>query len=304
LADSIWAAYFSSIGPLAVLTLIYTLIAALWLVYRSAPERPSLRLKAAFGVILLSASSWTFLGASLVLCQVYSADYLAYVPGTVSKVFGLSTASAGLIGGPLALGLWILSPRLALARLQLKPANNARLLKIVANLKPITGLGVKVLECETEGPVALAVEGCVPAIVVSGGLTELLDDQELEAVLAHEVAHIKARDTWLKLFATCYRRLFPFDPIILMAEAAIHRETELRADEMAARTTGKPLALASALLKIHELGAPRLPLLASSLLISYARGVLRMSPPLKLRIERLLKMAETMRVGMARESQT
>jgi Zn-dependent protease with chaperone function len=48
------------------------------------------------------------------------------------------------------------------------------------------------------------------------------------------------------------RTALPQDPIIHLVEAAFHIEREMVADETAVKATGKPLSLASALLKIHE----------------------------------------------------
>ncbi len=83
-------------------------------------------------------------------------------------------------------------------------------------------------------------------------VASILQDDELEGVLAHELGHIEQGDAKAKSIATGFRISFPFDPLVYFAEAAIYRERELAADEFSARLTGKPASLASALLKIYE----------------------------------------------------
>ena len=87
---------------------------------------------------------------------------------------------------------------------------------------------------------------------MSEKLLSLLKKDELEAVMAHELAHIKNSDTTLKALVTAYKTFLPIDPVVRLVEAAFHREREMAADETAAKTTKKPLSLASALLKIYE----------------------------------------------------
>lgn len=119
---------------------------------------------------------------------------------------------------------------------------------------------------DTDEPHAMAF-GFRPAesvLVVSSGLLDLLDEQELDAVLAHELAHLLNRDaallTALSIPATKAGRLYrqyphPFllvvvVPVFLSSRLAVGfvgRYREYVADHSAARLTGDPAALASAL---------------------------------------------------------
>jgi Zn-dependent protease with chaperone function len=87
-------------------------------------------------------------------------------------------------------------------------------------------------------------------IVVSEALPEVLDDEEMEAVVAHEVAHLANRDAQLVAVAGFLRDIMAWNPIAHLAFRRLARDRELEADERAAAITGKPLALASGLLKI------------------------------------------------------
>jgi heat shock protein HtpX len=116
------------------------------------------------------------------------------------------------------------------------------------------------------------------AVCVTTGLQRSLDQQELEGVLAHELAHIKNRDMvvmtvasmlgtlafivvrWGWLFGGRNRNQAPIWVAILVSVIvwivsfilirALSRYREYAADRGAAAITGKPAALASALRKI------------------------------------------------------
>ncbi|KAB1197616.1 MULTISPECIES: zinc metalloprotease HtpX [Haloferax] len=117
------------------------------------------------------------------------------------------------------------------------------------------------------------------AVCVTTGLLRTLDDEELEGVLAHELAHVKNRDVMVMTIASFLSSiaflivrwgwLFGGDdnrqnmPVIVAIIAsllvwiisyllirALSRYREYAADRGAAIITGRPSALASALLKI------------------------------------------------------
>ena len=119
------------------------------------------------------------------------------------------------------------------------------------------------------------------AVVATRQLLDLLNDDELEGVMAHEMSHVKNRDILvmsvasmmasLIAFATrmaVYSALFSDDrngsafliailaditlPIAAMLiQLGVSRSREYLADESGARVTGKPLALVSALRKLE-----------------------------------------------------
>jgi len=116
------------------------------------------------------------------------------------------------------------------------------------------------------------------AVAVTQGLLNLLEPRELAAVMAHEVAHIRNRDTLLMTVAATIAgaiSMLPFaathreegeegpGPLAALAgiflaplaatllQMALSRSREFVADESAARFTGDPAALANALRKIE-----------------------------------------------------
>lgn len=92
---------------------------------------------------------------------------------------------------------------------------------------------------ERPEPTCLTVDrGGSPTVVVTTGLLDRLDDDELDAALAHEVAHVANRDLPVAL------RLFA-------------RTREYAADRGAVSLTGDPASLASALRTLDDRGAER-----------------------------------------------
>ena len=128
------------------------------------------------------------------------------------------------------------------------------------------------------------------AVAVTRGILDLMDYNELEGVLAHELAHVKNRDILIASIAATIgaalsflarfafwtgggrdRDSGPAGAIIGLAalilapmgaalvQMAISRSREFQADASGAQTTGSPLALASALAKL-EAGTSRIPM--------------------------------------------
>jgi Zn-dependent protease with chaperone function len=132
-------------------------------------------------------------------------------------------------------------------------------------------------------------------VAMSPSLAGYLSLDETEAVLAHELSHVKNGDSVAKGWARLARAAFPFDPVLRLVEAAVHRERELWADRIAVEFTGKPSALASALVKANsqpKLGSSSL--IAGSFVEGSGRGLLSFYPNLEKRIDALLELARQM----------
>jgi heat shock protein HtpX len=124
------------------------------------------------------------------------------------------------------------------------------------------------------------------AVVVTTGLMSIADESELEAVIGHEISHVLNRDTLIMTIAVSIATAISYLANMIMyslflggmgrdrdkggsatammgaamvaplaatlIQLAISRSREYVADESSARITGKPLALASALMKIND----------------------------------------------------
>ena len=137
----------------------------------------------------------------------------------------------------------------------------------------------------TDRPVGAAVTGVRrPAVVLSSHLLDVLGREELEAVVAHEVAHIRRRDILLKWIIRAFAATFAWLPTSWALPRLLEHEREKACDDFAVTLTGKPLALAEALVVLWQSRTPGL------------RGGLAVTAgPLEERIARLLHEARVPR---------
>jgi len=198
---------------------------------------------------------------------------------------------------------YFFSDKLALAAYRAQPITREdlpRVYNIVERLAQKVGLPTpKVYLIPTDSPNAFAT-GRSPqhaSVAVTQGILGLLNDEELEGVIAHELGHVRNRDilissiaatlagaiTWLANVAKWgmifggYSRdrddrggggiaglimifLAPFAAMLI--QLAVSRSREYGADDTGAHWTGNPYALASALAKIEAYSKQR-PLVAS-----------------------------------------
>ncbi len=109
---------------------------------------------------------------------------------------------------------------------------------------------VPVLLLGSEMPVAFTWGLVRPRVVLSTWMVEHLDRKELEAVLAHELAHAVGRDCRTIWLATLLRDATFYLPWAWRARRAVITGKELLADDAAVAATGRPVALASAIAKV------------------------------------------------------
>ena len=114
-------------------------------------------------------------------------------------------------------------------------------------------------------PLALTLGFRRPILLLSTWMVERLDRQELDAVLAHELAHIARRDYVVIWLATVLRDAFFYLPTSHAAYAQLQQEKEEACDDLALSLTRRPLGLASALAKVwhcavshHPYSVPKL----------------------------------------------
>ena len=205
-----------------------------------------------------------------------------------------------------------------------------RVYNVVERLTQKIGLPMpKIYVIPTDSPNALAT-GRNPthaSVAVTEGILNLLNDEELEGVLAHELGHVNNRDilissvaatiagaiTWLRYGAYFGgmgdrddRRgggamggllMLILAPIAAMLiQMAVSRSREYAADETGAHFTGNPYALASALSKLDAYSR-RVPMMGtpSTAHLFIIQPLLGMNfgnlfsthPPIAKRIERL-----------------
>jgi Zn-dependent protease with chaperone function len=247
-----------------------------------------------YSMIFSSIFLWTFLGASLVVCAIFLGQYREGQDWILQLVFG----------GALLISLSVSSAMLLVAQRYAVPMAISRMMRTASpasNLsKSFEGLMTKMnvradLAEAIVGSAFSASLGGRNVVAVSSEIVDSLSSEEIEAVLAHELSHIKNHDGVAKGLARLGRLAFPFDPVLRLEEAAVHRERELMADQESAGYTGKPLALASALLKACQTPSATIYTPLAGLCVGGSRkgwsALFSLYPDLERRVELLVNMA-------------
>lgn len=129
---------------------------------------------------------------------------------------------------------------------------------------------------ELDGPVAARIWR--PVVIVPAALIARLPADLLEALLAHELAHVRRHDYLVNLVQSAVEALLFYHPVVWWLSRRIRIEREQIADDIAAQALGEPRRLAIALNELAQFRAPD-PHLAPA-----AQGGLLMS-----RIQRLVR---------------
>ncbi|HLW97267.1 MAG TPA: M56 family metallopeptidase [Candidatus Acidoferrales bacterium] len=126
-----------------------------------------------------------------------------------------------------------------------------------------------------------------PVVLLPVSVLTGLTDEQLEAVIAHELAHIKRLDAFVNLFQVAAETLLFYHPAAWWMSARVRAEREHCCDDAAIELCGDAVAYARALAMMEERrSAPALALAANA-------------SPLAARIRRMLGVAE-LRSGMRR----
>lgn len=104
-----------------------------------------------------------------------------------------------------------------------------------------------------------------PVILVPASTLTGLTPRQLEAILAHELAHVRRHDYLVNLFQTAVETLLFYHPAVWWVSNQVRRERESCCDDLAVAVCGDRLGYARALVDLEELRAatPRLALAAS-----------------------------------------
>ena len=144
-----------------------------------------------------------------------------------------------------------------LRRAQPVPAT-ASLQRVASRLTRLMGappVQVRILEQCPGGALAAGIRN--PMVVVDPLFVATLDAQEVEGLLAHEIAHVARRDALVALAVGLFSDLTFFLPTVHLVQRWLRREREESADEWASAHTRRPAALASGILKVWERAVPR-----------------------------------------------
>jgi bla regulator protein blaR1 len=113
-----------------------------------------------------------------------------------------------------------------------------------------------------ERPVRLMVSGSAmgpgvwglvrPVLIWPKALTDRLSDEQMEAILAHELTHVRRRDNLAAATQMVVEMLFWFHPLVWLLGARLMEERERTCDEAVLDLGRQPGAYATAILKVCE----------------------------------------------------
>ncbi|MFJ8667555.1 M56 family metallopeptidase [Streptomyces sp. NPDC093600] len=111
--------------------------------------------------------------------------------------------------------------------------------------------GERLVVLEGERADAWWLPGAAPQLVITTAALRRLKGRQLDAVLAHEQGHARARHDWLLHCSAALAGGFPGIPVFAAFRDQMHRLVELAADDVASRRFGR-LTIALALVELNE----------------------------------------------------
>jgi bla regulator protein BlaR1 len=91
-----------------------------------------------------------------------------------------------------------------------------------------------------------------PVILLPITLSTYLEAEEIEAILMHELAHIKRNDYLINLLQQVITTLLFFNPCVLLINKIIGEERENSCDDLVVDSTKAPVIYAKALFKLEQ----------------------------------------------------
>ena len=125
------------------------------------------------------------------------------------------------------------------------------------------GRGVRLLE-SARAPVPVVIGWLRPVILLPIGAVTGLTPGQVEAILAHELAHIRRWDCLVQVLQAAMETLLFYHPAVWWVSRQIRQESEACCDEAAVGLSGDRTGYAHALAKVAELGAARRPAFAAA----------------------------------------
>ncbi|AXE84074.1 MULTISPECIES: M56 family metallopeptidase [unclassified Streptomyces] len=200
----------------------------------------------ALSMTLSAAAAWHAVGGHV----------FATAPGSVVEAYALGTAGPWAATTAVVLacgGLWsaaMLVREVGRARAR-RRRRRADLLVRAPLLPGEVAVSGRLVVLESEQPDAWWQPGTPPQLVVTTAALRRLKGRQLDAVLAHEQGHARARHDWLLNCSSALAGGFPQVPVFAAFRDEMHRLVELAADDTASRRFGR-LTTALALVELNE----------------------------------------------------
>src|SRR5205085_6589248 len=92
-----------------------------------------------------------------------------------------------------------------------------------------------------------------PVILLPASTLTGLAPAQIEAILAHELAHIRRHDYFVNLLQSVIETLLFYHPAVWWVSRRVREERELCCDDLAVRASGDAIAYARALSELERL---------------------------------------------------
>lgn len=221
--------------------------------------------------------------------------FMAVLLFTIAYALGVNVWWAVGIAVAFNFFAFFFSDKMALAATRARPVTEAEMPRLYGTVRRLTTQmdmplpSIHVIDSPQPNAFATGRSPKKAAVAVTTGIMDILDYEELEGVLGHELAHVQNRDILISSIAAMIgaaiailaRMAFWFgggdnrnNPLgivgvivalivaplaAMLIRFAISRTREFQADRSGAEITGQPMKLASALQKISA-GAQRMPM--------------------------------------------
>ena len=216
-------------------------------------------------IITYLTAAWSVV-AALGLAGLTLAVHATALGGGLSHLIGACVlrlrATYATPGGATVAGLGLTLAGAVLARTALtaithlratgrQASRHAQTARLVGHREPALGAVL----VEHPEPAAYCVAGRYPTVILSTGALRALDPAQLDAVLAHERAHLAGHHHHLLAMARIGRQVLPFMPLMRDTDTQVTRLVELHADDAATRSHD-PGRLAAALVILATAASP------------------------------------------------
>jgi Zn-dependent protease with chaperone function len=231
---------------------------------------------------LLAAIQYLFTAAVAGWPQLAEAVCRSVAGGACTTVVYRSAAfelGLGLAAVTAALALAVLAWRYgrSVQRAQRRTRAHAEAARITGRRLPGAGAAVVLNAAQ---PAAYCVPGRPAAIVLTSAALAVLDPGQLDAVLAHERAHLAGRHHLLIALTRALAATFPGVPLFTRAPAEVARMAEMCADDAAARRSSRPTLIAALLAMGTGTAVPAAALAATTCAVSArVQRLLEPAPP-------------------------
>jgi TonB family protein len=154
---------------------------------------------------------------------------------------------------------WLRWRRVTVAMRDAQLISQGREVDALRHLERIAGLREPIAFCISPGSLEPGIFGIIrPVLLWPAAISQHLRDAHLEAILAHEVWHVRRRDNLAAAIHMAVEAIFWFHPLVWWLGARLIEERERACDEEVLRLGNPPQVYAESILKTCEfcMGSP------------------------------------------------